>query len=53
MTCQDALNTVMWQDSKVVLVIGELEDDLLTFAEDQFGPITERNVKKLFLILYP
>lgn len=48
MTCQDTLNAVMWQENKIVLVIGELEDDLLTFAEDQFGPITGRSVKKLF-----
>lgn len=48
MNCQDALNAVMWQENKIVLLIGELEDDLLSFVEDQFGPITERNVKKLF-----
>ncbi|UKS72208.1 hypothetical protein MOA67_gp215 [Klebsiella phage KpLz-2_45] len=48
MTCQDALNAIMWQDNKTVLLIGEQEDDLLAFTEDQFGPITERNVKKLF-----
>lgn len=48
MNCQDALNAVMWQENKIVLLIGELEDDLLTFADDQFGPITGRNVKKLF-----
>ena len=48
MNCQDALNAVMWQENKIVLLIGELEDDLLSFVEDQFGPITVRNVKKLF-----
>ena len=48
MNCQDALNAVMWQENKIVLLIGELEDDLLFFVEDQFGPITGRNVKKLF-----
>ncbi|QQV92243.1 hypothetical protein MOC16_gp232 [Klebsiella phage vB_KpM_FBKp24] len=48
MNCQDALNAVMWQENKIVLLIGELEDDLLTFVEDQFGPITKRSVGKLF-----
>ena len=50
MNCQDALNAVMWQENKIVLLIGELEDDLLSFVEDQFGPITVRNVAISFVL---